>query len=91
MKVGCSQYHCILVKGNSELGTSFTLESAMTKQQITFSQRKSPFPLQNVASGEMKEASAQRMGNVILESLVPEILDTYKQWGREGWEWTQAL
>lgn len=61
------------------------------QQQITFSQRKSPSPLQNVASGEMEEASAQRMGNVILESLVPEILDTYKQGGREGWEWTRGL
>lgn len=36
-----------------------------------------------VVPGEMKEASAKRMGNVLLESLAPEILETSKQ-GRSG-------
>lgn len=61
------------------------------QQQITFSQRKFPSSLQNVANGEMKEAPAQRMGNVTLESLGPEILETYMQGGREGWEWPWAF
>lgn len=90
-RLGCSQYNCILVKGNSELSISFTLESATTRGNEYGSERGSlhpPCKMWPVVPGEMKEASAKRMGNVLLESLVTEVLETYKQGRREGWEWT---